>query len=76
MIIQGTRLVGGTYSALPSMTNNLVLNLDAGDPTSYPGVLIGNTQRFNSRACKISVYAVNYNVLRIMNGLGGLAYTC
>ena len=24
---------------------------------------------------KISIYAVNYNVLRIMSGMGGLAYS-
>jgi hypothetical protein len=27
------------------------------------------------RACKVRVYAVNYNVLRIMSGMGGLAYS-
>ena len=26
-------------------------------------------------ACKVRVYAVNYNVLRIMSGMGGLAYS-
>jgi len=26
-------------------------------------------------ACELSVYAVNYNVLRIMAGMGGLAYS-
>jgi hypothetical protein len=25
-------------------------------------------------ACKIAVYAVNVNVLRIMSGMGGVAY--
>ena len=29
----------------------------------------------NSRSCKVRVYAVNYNVLRIMSGMGGLAYS-
>jgi hypothetical protein len=29
----------------------------------------------NGRPCKIKVYAVNYNVLRIMSGMGGLAYS-
>jgi hypothetical protein len=29
----------------------------------------------NSRASQARVYAVNYNVLRIMNGMGGLAYS-
>ena len=25
--------------------------------------------------CKVRVYATNYNVLRIMSGMGGLAYS-
>jgi hypothetical protein len=29
----------------------------------------------NGGACKVRVYAVNYNVLRIMSGMGGLAYS-
>ena len=29
----------------------------------------------NANACKLRVYAVNYNVLRIMSGMGGLAYS-
>ena len=28
-----------------------------------------------SRCCKVRVYATNYNVLRIMSGMGGLAYS-
>lgn len=28
-----------------------------------------------NRACKVKVYATNYNVLRIMSGMGGLAYS-
>jgi hypothetical protein len=28
-----------------------------------------------NRSCKVRVYAVNYNVLRIMSGMGGLAYS-
>ena len=28
-----------------------------------------------SRSCKVRIYAVNYNVLRIMSGMGGLAYS-
>ena len=28
-----------------------------------------------SKTCKVRVYAVNYNVLRIMSGMGGLAYS-
>ena len=26
-------------------------------------------------SCKVRVYATNYNVLRIMSGMGGLAYS-
>lgn len=37
MIIQGTRLTGGTYSTLGIVENNLQLSLDAGNPASYPG---------------------------------------
>ncbi len=29
----------------------------------------------NSRSCSVRVYATNYNVLRIMSGMGGLAYS-
>jgi hypothetical protein len=29
----------------------------------------------NNRACQVRVYATNYNVLRIMSGMGGLAYS-
>lgn len=28
-----------------------------------------------TRSCKVRVYAINYNVLRIMSGMGGLAYS-
>ena len=29
----------------------------------------------SNRACKVRIYAINYNVLRIMSGMGGLAYS-
>lgn len=29
----------------------------------------------SGRSCKVRIYAVNYNVLRIMSGMGGLAYS-
>ena len=28
-----------------------------------------------TRSCKVRIYAINYNVLRIMSGMGGLAYS-
>ena len=39
MIIAGTRLVGGTYrdTSLTPVTAGLLVNLDAGNPASYPG---------------------------------------
>jgi hypothetical protein len=36
--------------------------------------LTGNSIVGN-KSCKVRVYAVNYNVLRIMSGMGGLAYS-
>jgi hypothetical protein len=33
-----------------------------------------NTVR-NGRTAQVRVYAVNYNVLRVMSGMGGLAYS-
>jgi hypothetical protein len=47
----------------------LNLNLTANTVTKTVG---GAT---TSRSCKVRVYAVNYNVLRIMSGMGGLAYS-
>jgi hypothetical protein len=29
----------------------------------------------SSRTCKVRVYGINYNVLRVMSGMGGLAYS-
>tara|TARA_B100000674_G_C37819598_1_gene905138 strand:- start:16 stop:1188 length:1173 start_codon:yes stop_codon:yes gene_type:complete len=36
---------------------------------------IDNAQLIDSKTVDIHVYAVNYNVLRIMSGMGGLAYS-
>ena len=36
---------------------------------------IDNAQLVDSTTANINVYAVNYNVLRIMSGMGGLAYS-
>ncbi len=44
------------------------------DIDSYPGVISGTSQTFDSNKCMVKVYAINYNVLRIMSGMGGLAY--
>jgi len=47
-----------------SRIDNATLHL-----TLTPESVAGN------RSCKVRVYAVNYNVLRIMSGMGGLAYS-
>jgi hypothetical protein len=57
----------------------LVLNISmfntAADITNYPGIISGRAQRYDTRFCNVRVYAVNYNILRIMSGMAGLAYT-
>jgi len=52
-------------SRIDTATLNLSLTTDA-------LVGPGNT---GSGAAKIKVFATNYNVLRIMSGMGGLAYS-
>jgi len=37
--------------------------------------LILNTLNDSTDTCKLNVYAINYNVLRIMSGMAGLAYS-
>ena len=39
------------------------------------GSRINPTTDGGTAAAKVRVYAVNYNVLRIMSGMGGLAYS-
>ena len=58
-----------------SRIDNAVLDLELAN-TSAVTVLEGTTERvenFGSR--NVRVYATNYNVLRIMSGMGGLAYS-
>ena len=40
-----------------------------------PGLFNGTLQTLGGRTVKLLMYAVNYNVLRIMSGMGGLAYS-
>ncbi len=44
-----------------------------GDISNYPGIH-DTQQTYPNGNSVISVYAVNYNVLRITNGMGGIAY--
>lgn len=50
-----------------SRIDNATLHLTLTDKTVKDGS--------NSRTAKVKVFAVNYNVLRIMSGMGGLAYS-
>lgn len=60
-----------------SRIDNAVLNLTL-TPSSVrypansgtPGAVAGT-----SRSCNVKVFAINYNVLRIMSGMGGMAYS-
>ena len=54
-----------------SRIDNATLNLTLTHNTVYKAS--GSTE--TSRSAKVRVYAVNYNVLRIMSGMGGLAYS-
>lgn len=51
----------------------IALLTSSGEEVNYPGVSPGN--QLVASTCNIKVYALNYNVLRIMSGMGGLAYT-
>ena len=52
-----------------SRIDNVTLNLTLTNHT------VSDLSGAGSRSAKIRVYAVNYNVLRIMSGMGGLAYS-
>ena len=43
-------------------------------PTNTTGV-VGTSHTATGGSAKVRVYAVNYNVLRVMSGMGGLAYS-
>ena len=53
-----------------SRIDTAVLNLSFEEPKASPG----NTD-YNPTKGTLHVYAVNYNVLRILSGMGGLAYS-
>jgi hypothetical protein len=55
-----------------SRIDNATLNLTLTHDTVYKMLSTGAE---SARSAKVRVYAVNYNVLRIMSGMGGLAYS-
>jgi len=50
--------------------------LEIKENTDGTQVIVGTTNApvYASRSCTVNVYAVNFNVLRIMSGLGGVAF--
>lgn len=57
------------------LTLELAIYTDIADVANYPGIISGDSQLFSTLKCNVRVYAINYNILRIMSGMGGLAYT-
>jgi len=55
-----------------SRIDNAVLQLTYNSKAAANGMPIGET---NAQSLNLNIYAVNYNVLRIMSGMGGLAYS-
>jgi hypothetical protein len=56
------------------LTLTIATFVNPADISSYPGIISGTSQSFSGVYCNVRVYAINYNVLRIMCGMGGLAY--
>jgi hypothetical protein len=52
-------------------TATIVINMAGAEPDGTP--VIVNTD--SDASWDVRVYAVNYNILRIMSGMGGLAYS-
>jgi len=55
-----------------SRIDNTQLNLWFYDPTWLPGLPV---LKFVNSENKLFIYDINYNILRIMSGMGGLAYS-
>lgn len=58
-----------------SRIDNTMLNLWFRDPTMVSAPLNAPSLNFFTNDTQLFVYDVNYNVLRIMSGMGGLAYS-
>ena len=55
-----------------SRIDNAILQLTYGADSSTGAVAV---PALTASSLKLNVYAINYNVLRIMSGMGGLAYS-
>ena len=63
-------------SANLSRIDNTILHIFFADPTLFPGKAgFECPLPFLNADNKLYIFAVNYNVLRIMSGMGGLAYS-
>jgi hypothetical protein len=58
-----------------SRIDNAVLSMDLADNSANDTGDLATDVPFNVTDKDVRVYAVNYNVLRIMSGMGGLAYS-
>jgi hypothetical protein len=59
-----------------SRIDNAVLNLTlTPNSVKYPANSGAGGVAGSSRSCNIKIFAINYNVLRIMSGMGGMAYS-
>lgn len=59
-----------------SRIDNAVLNLNlTQNSVKYPAASGAGGTSGASRSCNIKIFAINYNMLRIMSGMGGLAYS-
>jgi hypothetical protein len=61
-----------------SRIDNAVLQLNYASDSNFPvpsGANLATTPLGGAQSMNLNVYAVNYNVLRIMSGMGGLAYS-
>jgi hypothetical protein len=58
-----------------SRIDNATLNLQFGGVTNVSGATIDFKGKYLADDSVISIFGTNYNVLRIMSGMGGLAYS-
>ena len=58
-----------------SRIDNATLNLTLTKASTDKIESSSNNELEPAGSCKVRVYATNYNVLRIMSGMGGLAYS-
>ena len=58
-----------------SRIDNTILEFQVESRVSFPSPVLHDTICHNAGSALMTIYARNYNVLRIMSGMGGLAYS-